>query len=163
MTQTQTTQQSLGERALLHFAATELLNRYQALVDAKDVAGLADVVTDDVEMVRVQGSGRGREAFLDVYRAFVASDVDVAQHMVSNVRVSPLDGGAQRVDACFWVVTTHEVGGARQVWGRYSDDMVPTDDGWRLSAKRIRVVRTAVVPEEALMPLDATSFGPLPD
>lgn len=155
--------QSLSARAELHFAATDLLNRYQALVDAKDVAGLGDVVTDDVEVVRVQGSGRGREAFLDIYRAFVASDVDVAQHMVSNVRVSPLEDGAHRVDASFWVITTHEAGGARQVWGRYSNDMVLTEDGWRLSAKRIRVIRTAVVPEEALMPLDATSFGPLPD
>lgn len=158
-----TTQPSLSERAELHFAATDLLNRYQALVDAKDLAGLAEIVTDDVEMVRVQGSGRGRGAFLDVYRAFVASDVDVAQHMVSNVRVSSSEGGAHRVEACFWVVTTHVAGGARQVWGRYSDDMVPTDDGWRLAAKRIRVVRTAVVPEQALLPVDATSFGPVPD
>lgn len=164
MTQTpQLPSADLLERMELHLAATDLMHRYQALVDAKDVDGLAEIVTDDVEMIRVQGSSRGREGFLDVYRAFAASDVDVAQHMVTNIRVSPVGEGRHRIDSCFWVITTHEAGGARQVWGRYRDDMVRVGSDWRYAAKRITVVRVALVPEESMMPRDASSFGPLPD
>jgi hypothetical protein len=66
------------------------------------------------------------------------------------------------VDACFWVITTHVTGEARQVWGRYHNDIVQVGSGWRLAAKRISITGIAVVPPEALLPASTTSFGPLP-
>ncbi|WP_114424364.1 nuclear transport factor 2 family protein [Nocardioides houyundeii] len=143
-----------------------LLHTYQRLVDARDVQGLADLVTDDVLLSRQGEEQRGREAFVDLYRRFAASDVDVAQHMATNVEVTELGTGGEgpvRIDSCFWVITTHRSGEARQVWGRYSDDMVRVDGRWLLSAKRIALVRTAFVEPSALAPADMTSFGPRPD
>jgi hypothetical protein len=154
---------ALLRRLEVESAAADLMHRYHALVDTKDVEGLGGLVTDDVELVRAQGDGRGREAFLDLYRAFAASDVRLAQHMLTNLRVSPLDGDRHRVDACFWVITTHDTGEARQVWGRYRNDIVEVGDQWLLAAKRISITGIAVVPPEALLPAGTTSFGPLPD
>ncbi|WP_166392247.1 nuclear transport factor 2 family protein [Nocardioides ochotonae] len=154
---------TLLRRLEVESAAANLMHRYQALVDAKDVEGLAALATDDVELSRVQGDARGREAFKDLYRAFAASDVDVAQHMLTNLLLTPLGGERYQVDATFWVITTHESGGARQVWGRYRNDIVEVDGEWRLAAKRIRVAGVALVPEESLLPRDQNSFGPLPD
>lgn len=154
---------TLLRRLEVESAAADLMYRYQALVDAKDVEALGDLVTDDVELVRAQGDGRGREAFLDLYREFAASDVQLAQHMLTNLRVSPLEGDRHQVDACFWVITTHATGEARQVWGRYRNDVVQVDGEWRLAAKRISITGIAVVPPEALLPTGTTSFGPLPD
>jgi ketosteroid isomerase-like protein len=154
---------ALLRRLEVESAATELMHRYQALVDAKDVEALGALVTDDVELVRAQGDGKGREAFLDLYREFAASDVQLAQHMLTNLRVSPLEADRHRVDACFWVITTHATGEARQVWGRYRNDIVQAGSGWRIAAKRISITGIAVVPKEALLPAGTTSFGPLPD
>lgn len=149
------------ENLVVRAAGEDLLHRYQRLVDAKDVEGLGEIVVDDVELDRRQGPRRGREEFLDLYRDFAASDVEVAQHMVTNIQVSPLADGKHRVDSCFFVLTTHEAGGARMVWGRYSDDMVRHDGEWRFSAKRIDVVRTALIAEEQLVSGDVPSFGPM--
>jgi len=149
------------ERLVTRTACEDLLKHYQRLVDAKDVDGLGGIIVDDIELDRRQGPRHGREEFLDLYRAFAASDVEVAQHMTSNIQVSPLPDGRQRVDSCFFVITTHEAGGARMVWGRYSDDMVRVGDEWRFCAKRIDVVRTALIPEESLVSGDVPSFGPM--
>lgn len=152
---------SVVDRLVVRAAAEDLMHRYQQLVDAKDVDGLGGLVVDDVELQRRQGSARGRAAFLDLYRGFAASDVDVAQHMVTNIRVTPLPEAVLRVDSCFFVITTHQGGGARLVWGRYSDDMVRVGDEWRFAAKRIDVVRTAQIPEDQLVSGAVTSFGPM--
>lgn len=147
-----------------HHAGEQLLLRYQRLVDAKDVDGLAGLVTDDVLLRRRGTQERGREAFLDLYRRFAASDVITAQHMASNVEVSDLDAGADdvriRVDACFLAITTHGTGEGRIMWGRYCDDMVSRDGDWLIDAKRIDLIRTAFVEESALASPAPDSFGP---
>lgn len=142
-------------------AAADLTYRYQRFVDTKDLEGLASIVIDDVELQRRQGGGRGRHAFLDLYRGFVASDVDVAQHMATNIMVSPLSEGRYRIDSSFFVITTHTSGDARMIWGRYSDDMVQEGEDWLYAAKRIDVLRTALIPEDSLVSGDVTSFGPM--
>ena len=161
MTAVTTDDSNLLEQLAARAACEDLLKHYQRLVDAKDVESLGRIVVDDVELDRRQGPRRGREEFLDLYRAFAASDVEVAQHMVTNIQVSPLPHGKQRVDSCFFVITTHASGGARMVWGRYSDDMVRVGAEWRFSAKRIDVVRTALIPEDSLVSGDVASFGPM--
>ena len=152
---------SVLESLTVRAAGEDLLHRYQRLVDAKDVEGLGRLIVDDVELDRRQGPRRGREEFLDLYRAFADSDVEVAQHMVTNIQVSPLADGKHRIDSCFFVLTTHEGGGARMVWGRYSDDMVRAGEEWLFSAKRIEVVRTALIPDGQLVSGDVASFGPM--
>jgi ketosteroid isomerase-like protein len=148
----------------LERAGREVLHRYQRLVDAKDLDALADLVTDDVLLVRHDGERSGREAFLDLYRRFAESDVTTAQHMASNVEVSELEAGADdvrlRVDSCFLAITTHESGEARMMWGRYSDDVVRRGEQWLVAAKRIALLRTALVDEAALVSPHVDSFGP---
>ncbi|MDP3968293.1 MAG: nuclear transport factor 2 family protein [Nocardioides sp.] len=145
-------------------AAEDVTYRYQRLVDAKDLDGLAALVTDDVVLRRQDGEQRGRDAFLDLYRRFADSDVEVAQHMVTNVQVTELDPDTEdqrlQVDSCFLAITTHASGEARLMWGRYCDDVVRRADRWLLAAKRITLVRTAYVEESALASPDADSFGP---
>ena len=111
----------------IHYAATNLLYEYQALVDAKDIDGLARIIHPDVELTRHDGTQHGSEAFLDLYRRFAASDVRVAQHMASNVLARDNGDGTVDVRSAFIAITTHEAGGARQVWGRYRDTVARYD------------------------------------
>ncbi|WP_132992131.1 nuclear transport factor 2 family protein [Gordonia zhaorongruii] len=149
----------LSEHIALQYAASALLHEYQALVDAKDIGGLAGIIHPDVELTRHDGTTMGAQAFLDLYRRFAASDVDVAQHMSSNVVARRGDGGAVDVDSCFLAITTHDAGGARIIWGRYRDSMVEHSGRWKLAAKRISVVRTALVDESSLAPVNIDTFG----
>lgn len=148
----------------LERAGKEVLHRYQRLVDAKDLDGLADLVTDDVVLSRHDGERQGREVFLDLYRRFAESDVTTAQHMASNVEVVELDPGDDdvrlRVDSCFLAITTHVSGEARLMWGRYSDDVVRRGERWLVAAKRIALLRTALVDEDSLVSPHVDSFGP---
>lgn len=146
----------------IHYAATSLLFEYQALVDAKDIDGLARIVHPDVELTRQDGTTHGSEAFLDLYRRFSASDVLNAQHMGSNVVATPNDDGTVDVRSTFVAITTHEAGGARQIWGRYHDTMVQMGGRWVLTAKRIAVVRTALIDESMLAPVQIDTFGRMP-
>lgn len=152
-------EQALRSLVLQH-EGEALVRRYQRLVDAKDIEALADIITDDVIIDRVQdGERRGREAFLDLYRRFAASDVEVAQHMVTNVEVAQEQPDTAKVDSCFLALTTHGSGEARAIWGRYHDGMVHDGSRWLLSAKRISVVRTAFIEPSALASPLMDSFG----
>ncbi|MFV0457516.1 MAG: nuclear transport factor 2 family protein [Actinomycetales bacterium] len=140
-------------------AARALVHRYARLVDAKDLAGLGEIVTDDVELDRRDGSRTGREAFVALYRAFAESDVLDSLHTVTNIEVVPAGQDRWTVHAAFVAFTCHP-DGARMNWGRYADDVVLDDAGeLRLAAKRIRLARTALIPESMLAPVERDSFG----
>lgn len=151
----------------LRCAGEDVLHRYQRHVDARDLDALAALVTDDVVLERRGEESRGREAFLDLYRRFAGSDVVTAQHMATNVQVEELPAGPPagtdderlRVDSCFLAITTHGSGEARWMWGRYRDDVVLRGGRWLLAAKRIALVRTAVVEESALVSPEVDSFA----
>lgn len=140
-------------------SAEQLLITYQALVDAKDIDGLDAIITDDVELVRRDGTRIGREAFLDLYRAFAESDVQIATHTVSNVRVVELAPRRYGVDSCFVAYTTHAGGEARMIWGRYHDVMVDEDGAWLFAAKHIAIARTVVLGPEMTFDPTIDSFG----
>lgn len=148
---------------LHHFHAQQLLTNYTRLVDAKDVEGLAAIAHPDIVLVRsADGTPRkGREAFLDLYRNFADSDVQKSQHMTTNVSAVELDDGSLAVAARFLAITTHP-DGARATWGRYDDEIAELDGKWVFTAKRIRVTRTALIGEDMLAPLNASSFEPMP-
>lgn len=132
---------------------------YQALVDAKDLDGLAGITTDDVELTRQDGTRRGRDEFVGLYRAFAESDVEIAQHTASNVRARELAPGRYGVDSCFVAYTTHGTGEARMVWGRYYDELVDRAGELLLAAKTIRIARVVVLAPEMTFDPTKDSFG----
>ena len=148
---------------LHHFRAQRLLTAYTRLVDAKDVDGLREIAHPDIVLVRSADDAprAGREAFLDLYRDFTDSDVQQSQHMTTNLSVTDLGGGTLGVAACFLAITTHP-DGARATWGRYNDEMAQREGQWVFTAKRIQVTRTALIGEDLLAPLNASSFDPMP-
>ncbi len=144
-----------------HFRAQQLLNNYTRMVDDRDLDGLALIAHPDIVLVRsADGERRGREAFLDLYRDFASSEVQDSQHMTTNLEVGAAGGGAVSMRSCFMAITTHPEG-ARMTWGRYDDEMAEHGGAWVLTAKRIRVTRTALVDEGMLAPLQSSSFGRL--
>ena len=147
----------------LHHVGQQNLVRYQRLVDEKDLDGLSELVTDDVLLVRAGTEQVGREHFLDLYRRFAASDVDIAQHMASNIEVREIDPGADdvriEVASAFVAFMTHTTGEARMIWGRYRDDVVLREGRWLLAAKRIALVRTHVMDPESMIAPVGDSFG----
>lgn len=162
MTNTTTTTE-LNQLVLQH-EAEQLLYAYQDRVDHKDLTGLEEVFHPDAVLERQDGPRNGRDAVIDLYRAFAASDVKNAQHNGYNVRVSETDTeGVLRVDSCFLAITTHESGGARYVWGRYRDDMVQYEGRWVYLVKRILIGRTLLIGEDQLAPLARDSFGSMSD
>lgn len=148
------------ELCAVQHSAEQLLSTYQALVDAKDIEGLDALITDDVELVRQDGTRTGREAFLDLYRKFAESDVEIATHTVSNVRVTQLAPQRYGVDSCFVAYTTHASGEARMVWGRYHNVMVDEDGTWLIAAKHIHIARTVVLGAGMTFDPGQDSFGP---
>ncbi len=158
-------QDELNQLVLQH-EAEQLLYAYQDRVDHKDLTGLAEVFhPPDAVLERQDGPRTGRDAVIDLYRAFADSDVTNAQHNGYNVRVSETDtAGVLRVDSCFLAITTHASGGARYVWGRYRDDMVHHEGRWVYLVKRILIGRTLLIAEDQLAPpLARDSFGAMTD
>ncbi|MFD1210817.1 nuclear transport factor 2 family protein [Arthrobacter sp. GCM10027362] len=148
---------------LHHFRAHQLLTTYTRMVDAKNIEGLAAIAHPDIVLVRSADAAprTGREAFLDLYRDFARSDVQESQHMTTNVSATELDDGSLAVAARFLAITTHP-DGARATWGRYDDEIAEHGGRWVFTAKRIQVTRTALVGEDMLAPLNASSFEPMP-
>ncbi|MFH5821852.1 nuclear transport factor 2 family protein [Georgenia sp. AZ-5] len=155
------TSSTLTDDVLLHHLAHQLLHTYARLVDAQDLDGLATITHPDVVLTRHDGTREGREAFLDLYRQFAASDVHRSQHMVTNVVATRGADGVVHVASTFLAFTEHDAGGARLTWGRYDDDMVEHEGRWVFAAKRIRIARTVLVDEAMLAPLTLDSFGPI--
>lgn len=144
---------------LNHFRAHELMTKYTRLVDSKDFESLGAIAHPDITLVRIGiEASEGREAFVELYRNFAASDVIDSQHMTTNLQVAELADGSLSVTAPFVAITTHPEG-ARYTWGRYDDEMAEHNGEWVLTAKRIAITRTAIVGEDLLAPQGASSFA----
>ncbi|PXY35444.1 nuclear transport factor 2 family protein [Prauserella flavalba] len=122
-----------------HERVRSVLHTYARAVDSGDLERLASLVTDDVELRRVDGPHEGREAFLAVYRDFFASPVEWCKHLVTNVDVV-VDGGRAYVTAYFQAVMTSP-DGAWAVYGEYADELVAVDGTWLFHRKTIDVQR----------------------
>lgn len=131
----------LAEQWQLTEQSQASLYRYARAVDEHDLSRLADLVTDDVQLFRVDGLHQGRDAFLAVYRQFFASPIDWSRHLITNVEVA-LDpaGGAARSHAYFEAAMTDSTA-AWLVFGEYRHDMVRTDGQWRFRGMSIDVQR----------------------
>lgn len=126
--------------------AAQLLYAYARAVDEGDADALGALIADDAAITRVDGTHTGREAFLDVYRAFWSSPVQGSKHLVTNVQAFPEEGGLVRAEAYFQAVM-FDPDGTRFVVGRYRDTLRETAGGLRLAHKRIMIERVAVVRE----------------
>lgn len=144
---------------LNYFRAHELITKYTRLVDAKDFESLGAIAHPNITLVRKGNeTSQGRQAFVDLYKGFAASEVIDSQHMTTNLQVSEQADGSLSVTAPFVAITTHPEG-ARYTWGRYDDEMAEHNGEWVLTAKRIAITRTAIVDEHMLAPQGASSFA----
>lgn len=150
------------QSVLQHHRAQQLMNTYTKNVDTKNVAAMESIAHPDIELIRREGNQRGVEAFMNLYRDFSASDVMESQHMTTNLEVTEQADGSLAVKARFIAITTHPDAGARWTWGRYDDEMAEHNGSLVFTAKRITVIRTALVPEDMLAPLGTTSFAKIP-
>jgi len=129
----------LGQ-AELSARAAQLLYAYARAVDEGDLDALAALAVDDVALTRADGTRRGRDGFIALYRAFRDSPVEQSKHVVTNVQAFPEDGGLVRARAYFQA-TMFDPDGTRLVIGQYSDSMRDDGAGLRLVHKRIQVER----------------------
>lgn len=117
----------------------DTIARYAHCVDGGRFDELVELFAPD-GILEVEGepAHRGRDAI----RAFVTgTGRDLAagtgapniRHHVSNVLIE-LDGPDRARARCYFLVTDRGV----DHWGRYRDDLVRTDDGWRFAHRRVR-------------------------
>jgi 3-phenylpropionate/cinnamic acid dioxygenase small subunit len=118
----------------------DTIARYAHCVDGGRFDDLVALFTPDgVLEVEGEPAHRGRDAI----RAFVTgTGRDLAagtgapriRHHVSNVLIETESPDRARARCYFLAVTDR---GADH-WGRYGDDLVRTDDGWRFAHRRVR-------------------------
>jgi hypothetical protein len=123
---------------------------YARGVDEGDLSALGDLVTGDVLVSRVGGDLRGRREFLEFYRSFHDSPVEVSHHMISNVEAEQGDDGTVSGRAYF-SNSMFGPDGLRQVVGKYAATFRP--DGERMPLCHLviqvdRVVRLAGAMEQ---------------
>lgn len=147
-------------KAALFIQAQELMTAYTMLVDAQDFEGIGKIAHPEImlDLVNDNTVTHTREAFVDLYRSFAASDTISSQHMTTNLKIAELDDGSISMKAPFVAITTHP-DGARFTWGRYNDEIREHDGQWVFTAKRITITRTAILGEDMLVGEDAGSFS----
>jgi hypothetical protein len=128
----------------LAYRAQAAMYTYAWAADARDIDKLRELAIEDIVVTQTTGTKHGREAFLDIYRAFATSDVELSRHVVSNVLLTREDAGV-RVDAYF-EATMFRAHNTTRVFGRYSDSMVDIDGSLKLAHKRIQVDRVLELP-----------------
>jgi uncharacterized protein (TIGR02246 family) len=131
--------------AALSGRAAQFLYTYARAVDEGDLDTIAAIAADDVQITRVDGTHRGRDAFLAVYRAFKASPVLGSKHVITNVQAFPEGPDLVRVNAYF-EATMFDADGSRKVIGQYSDTVRDTGDALVYVHKRIAVERVVSMP-----------------
>lgn len=128
----------------LAYRAQTSLTAYAWAVDSGDLDALRDLALEDIAVTQTTQEKHGREAFLDIYRAFAASDTELSRHVVTNAVVTSEDEGV-RVDAYF-EATMFKADSTSRVFGRYSDSLVEVDGVLKLRHKRIFVDRVMPLP-----------------
>lgn len=146
---------------LQHHQAQQLMNTYTTYVDSKNYEAMESIAHPDIVLVRNSGTEHGRDAFVDLYRSFAASDVLSSQHMTTNIQVTEQADGSLAVKAPFLAITTHPKLGARYTWGRYEDEMAEHNGTLVFTAKRIHITRTALIPEDMLEQQGSSTFETL--
>ncbi|MBY6412605.1 nuclear transport factor 2 family protein [Rhodococcus sp. BP-252] len=128
----------------LAYRAQAALYSYAWAADSGDLDTLRDMALEDIAVTQSTQEKQGREAFLDIYRAFAASDTELSRHVVTNTVVTN-EGDGVRIDAYF-EATLFTSGSTSRIFGRYSDSLVEVDGSLKLKHKRIFVDRVMALP-----------------
>ncbi|OZC53161.1 nuclear transport factor 2 family protein [Rhodococcus sp. RS1C4] len=128
----------------LAYRAQTTLTAYAWAADSGDLDTLRDLAVEDIAVTQTTQEKRGIENFLDIYRAFAASETEVSRHVVTNTLVTVEDDGV-RIDAYF-EATLFDPGSTSRIFGRYSDSLVEVDGDLKIKHKRIFVDRVMALP-----------------
>lgn len=116
-------------------AIRELDARYGRYLDDRQWDRLGDCFTEDGVfdgMSRIEG----RSAVRDFFAGLAGGGLTALWHHVSNYEIT-LDGDNATVRSLLWQPCV--VGGVAHVSaGRYRDQLVHTEDGWRIREKQVR-------------------------
>ena len=134
---------------------TDVLTRYATAIDRRDWALLRSCFTEDLDAdYGPIGTWRGPDEITDWMRR-AHEPCGHTLHRITNVTVTPHDGGVTArsyVDAL--VMLAGNRSGTRGV-GVYDDELVATDDGWRIARRRFTLVALQLIPETELVDLDS--------
>ena len=120
----------------------EVLYRYATALDTRQWASLRTVFTDDgVYRMGVRGEFTGVEAIAAKLEE-VLGKLEATQHLIANATIV-VDGDTARsvsyVRAQHYR-TGHETGGnTLDMGGTYVDEMVRTEDGWRIKHRVLEI------------------------
>jgi ketosteroid isomerase-like protein len=131
----------------------ETLSAYCDCIDRSDLAALADVFTEDVQMDMGHGAVfSGRERLLRLVQE-LTSRWETTHHQCSNHLVHRYDGAGATVTS--YVYAFHHAPGRDEtmhLWGHYADELVQQDGVWRIRVRRLRVAGVST-----------TASSPFPD
>jgi ketosteroid isomerase-like protein len=122
-------------------AVEGVLLDYCQFVDALDIEAVANLFTEDCEMDL--GLGRVWHARREVFENMsgrLEQDYTHTSHHLSNIRV--VFESRDRATASSYVFAWHRQasdGRERKLFGRYFDDLVRTDEGWKIRRRRLRM------------------------
>jgi ketosteroid isomerase-like protein len=127
----------LADRIALH----ELAARYGDLIDARDWPGLATIFTDDAVFDVTSSGGPVLSGLRHIQQHMDTTDQHPLAHLIVNIYV--VDNGEQgegeRVQLhsrVLGILPDRRVGS-----GHYVDDVVRTDDGWRIRHRQFTLLR----------------------
>jgi 3-phenylpropionate/cinnamic acid dioxygenase small subunit len=132
----------------------EVLVRYATGIDGRDWALFRSCFTDDCD---ADYGPIGHWQSADEITAFMVDAHEAAGHTlhrITNVVVRPSDGGAASrsyVDAL--VLFADGTSGTRAT-GFYDDELVRTDDGWKIARRAFTMVLLQLVPDGTVVSLD---------
>lgn len=116
----------------------QVLHRYCENVDRKDWEGMRAVFTEDTVGDYNGMVVEGLQTLIDSGISNMANEMIVrTQHNVSNPRIT-IDGDKARCVTNYYAV---HLGGGRfegqiySMWGEYDDQLVRTDQGWRIARR----------------------------
>lgn len=112
----------------------DLCSRYVIALDERDWSALRAVFADDALMAFAMGKGEvsGADAIVDS----IATDLqplEMTQHLIGTV-LPRVDGDIAQCTSYFWAQHEKVAGGGQlMISGAYEDELVRTDEGWRIT------------------------------
>lgn len=136
------------DRWVIVSACQQTILRAAAAADAGDAAALANLFTVDAVLERPNAAPlQGRDAIRLAYAGRPAERI--TRHLVTNtlVDVISLDKAHASSLVLLWTGSRNDEAGAhgrpadaRQLVGEFEDDLVATDEGWRIARREAEFV-----------------------
>lgn len=126
---------------------TEVLLRYATGIDRRDWALFRTVFTDDCELDYGEiGVWKGVDAVTEFMQQAHALAGHTMHRLTNQVITVDGDEAQARTYVDALILVGDNKSGVNGI-GYYDDDMVRTDDGWRIARRRFTAVRVATVGE----------------